>query len=286
MVDLQPLSKEVWERKYQLKDREGSLVDKNIEDNFRRVAKTLAAFEEDPTYWESEFYWALQNGAVPAGRILSNAGAEKYKPGTSLINCTVSQIVEDSIEGIMSACGNAAITLSGGSGIGYEFSTLRPKGAFVKGAGSYTSGPLPFMDIFDSMCFTISSAGGRRGAQLGSFAIWHPDVEAFITAKREDGRLRQFNLSLLIDNQFMDAVKEDKKYNLVFPVMTGEVANKLETEWKKLFWDEEYCNEMGYTVKDGKILCKVYKTIDARELWDTIMKSTYDFAEPKQYLGL
>ena len=280
MAELQPVSLEIWRKKYQLRDRYQKEIDKNMDDTLRRVAKTLSSVEENQKYWENKFLWAMQNGAIPAGRILSNAGAEEHKPATSLINCTVSQTIEDSIHGIMNACSNAAITLASGAGIGYEASTLRPKGAFVKGAGSYTSGPLPFMDIFDKMCFTISSAGGRRGAQMLTFAAWHPDIFDFIRAKREDGRFRQFNLSVLIDDDFMESVLSNKEWDLVFPVMKKEPPVTTKFIWKKLFWDEKYCEEQGYVVEDNKILCKVYKTVKAKELWETIMKSTYRYAEP------
>lgn len=281
-MELQQTSQEIWEQKYQLKDQLGQPVDFTIFDTYQRVAKALASCEKDSEYWGEQFAWALENGATPAGRIMSNAGAEKYKPATSLINCTVSSIVKDSMIGIMDTVKDAAITLKAGCGIGYEFSTLRPKGAFVAGAGAYTSGPLTFMDVFDKMCFTVSSAGGRRGAQMGTFAVWHPDVEDFIKAKREDGRLRQFNLSLLIDDEFMEAVKGEKDYPLVFPVTQKEIDYGFAPDvvWKDLFWEEEYCKEQGYKVVDGKILCKVYETVKAVDLWDTIMKSTYDFSEP------
>src|SRR5690606_35640807 len=215
---------------------------------------------------------------------MSNAGAEKYKPATSLINCTVSQIVKDSMFGILDSTLQAGLTLKAGCGIGYEFSTLRPKGAFVSGAGAYTSGPLTFMDIFDKMCFTVSSAGGRRGAQMATFAVWHPDVEDFIKAKREDGRLRQFNCSLLIDDEFMEAVKQGKEYQLVFPVRKEDLDRNLvkgELVKKARFWEVSYCKEMGYVVdEDDMILCEVYKTVKAGDLWNTIMQSTYDYAEP------
>lgn len=284
-MELQETSHEIWQKKYQLKDEHGNPVDKTVEDTYERVAKALANVEEsDRDYWYERFYWALENGATPAGRIVSNAGAEKYKPATSLINCTVSQIVKDSMEGVLDSNVQAGMTLKAGAGIGYEYSTLRPKGSFVSGAGAYTSGPLSFMDIFDSMCFTVSSAGGRRGAQMATFAVWHPDVEDFIQAKREDGRLRQFNLSLLIDEDFMNAVNNDEDYQLVFPVKQTEVDRKLvkgELIKKKRFWEKQYCDEMGYVVdEDDMILCQVYKTIKASDLWNTIMKSTYDYAEP------
>lgn len=283
IIPLQSTSHELWQQKYQLKDDLGNPIDVTIQDTYKRVAKALPENETDKEKWEKEFLWALNEGASPAGRILANAGASEYKPSTSLINCTVSQIIDDSIDGILDANMQAGITLSAGCGIGYEFSTLRPKGAFVKGAGASTSGPLSFMNIFDSMCDTISSAGGRRGAQMGTFAIWHPDVEDFIRAKREDGRLRKFNLSLLIDNEFMEAVKEDKEYPLVFPIKHYELKNTKNTEilYKSLFWDKDYCLSQDYIVsEDDKIACKVYKTIKAKDLWNTVMMSTYDYAEP------
>lgn len=286
-IPLQFTSQEIWENKYQLRDAHQQPVDLSVEDTYKRVAKALAAIEEkDQEYWEAEFLWALRNGATPAGRIVSNAGAEEHKPATSLINCTVSQIVGDSMWDVLDSNLQAGITLKAGCGIGYEFSTLRPKGAFVSGAGAYTSGPLTFMDIFDKMCFTVSSAGGRRGAQMATFAIWHPDVEDFIKAKREDGRLRQFNCSLLVDDEFFEAVKSASKYKLVFPVKDSEVERGLvtkdtETVWKKRFWERDYCNSMGYIINDNdEILCKVYEELEAVDLWETVMQSTYDYAEP------
>lgn len=278
--EFQPVSLEIWKKKYQLKNKNNKVIDEDMSATLQRVAKTLASQEKESDYYEKKFMWAFENGAIPAGRIISNAGANEHKPSTSLINCTVSSTVKDSIKGIMAACTESAITLASGAGIGYEFSTLRPKGAFVAGAGAYTSGPLTFMDIFDSMCFTISSAGGRRGAQMGTFAVWHPDVFDFIKAKREDGRLRQFNLSLLIDNEFMKAVKENADWELYFPLMKGESKDSILTAWKPLSWDRDYCLEMGYTISEDKILCRIYNTVKASSLWNTIMKSTYDFAEP------
>lgn len=283
-IPLQQTSYEIWEKKYQLKDTHQNPVDKTVEDTYNRVATALASVEKNPEQWVDKFKYALSMGATPAGRIMSNAGASLYKPATSLINCTVSQIVEDSMYGVLDSNLQAGLTLKAGCGIGYEFSTLRPKGAFVSGAGAYTSGPLTFMDIFDKMCFTVSSAGGRRGAQMGTFAIWHPDVEDFIKAKREDGRLRQFNLSLLIDDEFMEAVKQDRDFNLVFPVKQVEIdlgIAKGVMVKKKRFWENEYCTKMGYIVDSNDyILCQVFKTVKARDLWDSVMSSTYDFSEP------
>lgn len=285
-LPLQQTSFEIWEKKYQLKDDHGLPVDKTVEDTYERVATALSLVEDEDSreYWKEKFIWALKNGATPAGRIMSNAGAGKYKPATSLINCTVSQIVSDNMHGILDSVMQSGLTLKAGCGIGYEFSTLRPRGSYVSGAGASTSGPLTFMDIFDAMCFTVSSAGGRRGAQMGTFAVWHPDVEEFIKAKRENGRLRQFNLSLLIDDEFMEAVKNNGQYSLVFPVKKSSVDRgivKGELVKKNRFWEKEYCISQDYIVdEDDKILCEVYRKVNANDLWDTIMKSTYDFSEP------
>lgn len=285
-LPLQPTSHEIWQQKYQLKDQLQRPIDQDLDAMFVRTATALANQESDPSTWFPRFLWALRNGATPAGRILSNAGAEAYKPAVSLINCTVSEIVEDSMDGILRSNHKAGLTLKAGCGIGYEWSTLRPRNAFVSGAGAFTSGPLSFMDIFDATCFTVSSAGGRRGAQMGTMAVWHPDVIDFIKSKREDGKFRQFNLSLLIDDDFMAAVKANESWQLVFPVTQKELDTlgiPLDHEsliYKDLFWEEDYCSRMGYTVTNGRILCKIYHTLPAIELYDIIMKSTYDFAEP------
>ena len=171
-IPFQLASTDIWDTKYRLKTKAGEVLDESIDDTFKRIAKALADVEETAdkqAKWYDEFLWALRNGAIPAGRIISNAGAQHHKPATSTINCTVSGTVPESMNGILSAVHEAGLTLKAGCGIGYEFSTLRPKGAFVSGAGAYTSGPLSFMDIFDAMCFTVSSAGGRRGAQTVSY---------------------------------------------------------------------------------------------------------------------
>ena len=198
-IEMQSVSIDIWDKKYRLKSKDGHFLDQTIEDTYERVAEALADVEpKDKKAWKEKFSWALKHGAIPAGRITSNAGAKEHKPATSTINCTVSGAVQDSMTDILDKVHEAGLTLKAGCGIGYEFSTLRPKGAFVAGAGAYTSGPLSFMDIYDRMCFTVSSAGGRRGAQMATFDISHPDVTDFIKAKREDGRLRQFNLSCLM----------------------------------------------------------------------------------------
>ncbi len=284
-VPIQPVSLDIWDKKYRLKTKQGEFVDVSMDDTYSRVAKALAEVEipEKRDYWHEKFLYALRRGAIPAGRITSNAGALEHKPATSTINCTVSGVVEDSMGGILDKVHEAGLTLKAGCGIGYEFSTLRPKGAFVAGAGAYTSGPLSFMDIYDKMCFTVSSAGGRRGAQMATFDISHPDVTDFIKAKREAGRLRQFNLSCLITKDFMEAVKADADWKLAFPVTEKEVSLddiKLNDE-SQVVW-REWPVKGKYVTRDsdGKVACRVYKTIKARRLWDVIMSSTYDFAEP------
>jgi len=257
----------------------GEPLDADIDATFERVARTLAGVEigeSKQQAWYEKFVWALQNGAIPAGRIVANAGAQRHKPATSTINCTVSRTVPDSMDGILVSVHEAGMTLKAGCGIGYEFSTLRPKGAFVSGAGAYTSGPLSFMDIFDSMCFTVSSAGGRRGAQMGTFDISHPDIMEFIRAKRENGRLRQFNLSCLITDQFMRAVGDDAQWKLSFPASAQEYrSGEYEIVWRNWSHDDQYItNDLG------QVACRVYKSVPARRLWNVIMSSTYDYAEP------
>ncbi len=277
-IDFQLASLDIWDKKYRLKSKSGQAIDADIDQTYQRVARALADAEniEIRERWFDQFVWALENGAIPAGRIISNAGAQQHKPATSTINCTVSGSIPDSMDGILNSVHEAGLTLKAGCGIGYEFSTLRPKGAFVSGAGAYTSGPLSFMDIFDAMCFTVSSAGGRRGAQMATFDIAHPDVRDFIRAKRENGRLRQFNLSCLITDQFMQAVKANGDWDLVFPATKREQ----EDPENRIEWHEWPLTE-GYTTnEEGLVACRVYHTIKARRLWDFIMASTYDYAEP------
>ncbi len=275
----QPASVDIWDKKYRLKTKSGDPLDQTIDDTYERVARALAEVEQTPEkrdQWFEEFLWALRSGAIPAGRVVSNAGAREHKPATSTINCTVSGAIPDSMQGILSKTHEAGLTLKAGCGIGYEFSTLRPKGAFVSGAGAYTSGPLSFMDIYDAMCFTVSSAGGRRGAQMGTFDISHPDVTEFIRAKREDGRLRQFNLSCLITDKFIQAIRENRDWDLVFPANETEIKD----EKSRIVWRHWPITD-GYTVNDtGEVACRVYRTIPARRLWNLIMSSTYDYAEP------
>ena len=283
-ISFQEASLDIWDKKYRLTAKDGTPLDRTMDDTYKRVARALADVEKEAIreHWYDRFLWALRRGAIPAGRVTSNAGAQEHKPATSTINCTVSGTIRDSMHDILSKVHEAGLTLKAGCGIGYEFSTLRPRGAYVSGAGAYTSGPLSFMDIYDKMCFTVSSAGGRRGAQMGTFDVGHPDAMDFVRAKREDGRLRQFNLSLLITDEFMEAVKKDQPWQLAFPVTQQEAAqdgidlgDPEQVVWRD--WPSK-----GSYVRDerGLVACRVYRTLPARRMWDVIMSSTYDFAEP------
>ncbi|HEX5306549.1 MAG TPA: adenosylcobalamin-dependent ribonucleoside-diphosphate reductase, partial [Dyella sp.] len=282
-IALQPASQDIWDKKYRLKNKAGEPVDDSVDGTYRRVARALSDVEitaELREHWNERFLWALRRGAIPAGRITSNAGALEHKPATSTINCTVSGTIRDSMDDILEKVHEAGLTLKAGCGIGYEFSTLRPRGAYVSGAGAHTSGPLSFMDIYDKMCFTVSSAGGRRGAQMGTFDISHPDAKEFIRAKREDGRLRQFNLSLLITDGFMQAVEHDTDWPMVFPIHVKEQDELDLNDPSKVVWREWPTHDNYIAREDGLVACKIYGTIRARHLWDMIMVSTYDYAEP------
>src|ERR1700723_2155557 len=283
-IPYQEASFDIWDKKYRLTAKDGSPIDKTMDDTYKRVARALADVEVEHCreQWYESFLWALRHGAMPAGRVTSNAGALEHKPATSTINCTVSGTIRDSMDDILKKVHEAGLTLKAGCGIGYEFSTLRPRGAYVSGAGAYTSGPLSFMDIYDKMCFTVSSAGGRRGAQMGTFDIGHPDALEFIRAKRENGRLRQFNLSLLVTDEFMKAVKSDGEWTLAFPLGRQEFEAERPdlSDSTKFVW-REWPYTDGYVAnEEGLVACKIYKTLPARRVWDVIMTSTYDFAEP------
>jgi len=283
-IPLQSASEDIWDKKYRLKTKDDVAIDSDIDATYQRVARAIADVESEDKreeYFE-QFVWALRHGAIPAGRIISNAGAQAYKPATSTINCTVSGTIEDSMNDILGKVHEAGLTLKAGCGIGYEFSTLRPKGAYVSGAGAYTSGPLSFMDIYDKMCFTVSSAGGRRGAQMATFDVGHPDALDFVKAKREAGRLRQFNLSLLVTKDFMEAVKDDSEWPLAFPITEEEaktdgidVNNPEQVLWRDWPIQGDYL-----TNEEGLVCCKIYKRMRAQRIWDVIMSSTYDYAEP------
>lgn len=288
-VPFQKASLDIWDTKYRLRSKDGTIIDQTIDATFARVAKALANAERTEALrqeWQKKFLWALQHGAIPGGRIMSNAGARHHKPSTSTINCTVSSSIADSMDDILAKVHDAGLTLKAGCGIGYEFSTLRPKGGYVSGAGALTSGPLSFMDIYDKMCFTISSAGGRRGAQMATFDVGHPDVMDFVCAKREDGRLRQFNLSLLVTAEFIEAVKQNTDWPLAFPITQKEYAlehtktNLDLNDATKVIW-RHWPIKTDYITNDkGLVACLISKVVRAKRLWDLIMSATYDYAEP------
>ncbi|HEX7037295.1 MAG TPA: adenosylcobalamin-dependent ribonucleoside-diphosphate reductase [Pseudomonadales bacterium] len=282
---LQPASLDIWDRKYRLRSATGEVVDRHPHDTLARVARALADVEAGAAArerWFDEFLWALEHGALPAGRIIANAGAEAHKPATSTINCTVSGTIDDSMDDILRKLHEAGLTLKAGCGIGYEFSTLRPRGAWVRGAGAQTSGPLSFMDVYDRMCRTVASAGGRRGAQMATFDIGHPDVLSFIEAKREDGRLRQFNLSLLVTDEFMQALDAGADWALAFPLTAAEAAaegidpnDPAQVVWRRWPVVDGYLQR-----PDGRVACRVYQRVPAADLWRAIMTAAYEFAEP------
>ncbi len=241
MTEVAGISQQIWDMKYRLKGPDGAPIDKTIEDTWRRVAHALAAPEKDAARWQREFYAALTDFRfLPAGRILAGIGTKR---NVTLFNCFVMGAIPDDMAGIFEHLKEAALTMQQGGGIGYDFSTLRPRGAPVRGVGADASGPLTFMDVWDAMCRTIMSAGHRRGAMMATMRCDHPDIEPFIEAKREPGRLRMFNLSVLVTDAFMAAVHNDQPWSLLF---------------------------------DGTH----YRTVAARALWDKIMRATYAYAEP------
>ncbi|OOY22698.1 ribonucleoside-diphosphate reductase, adenosylcobalamin-dependent [Thioclava sediminum] len=236
-----PIAEQIWDMKYRLKEQDGTPIDATVEDSWRRIARALAEVEDKPAKWEEKFYGALEDFKyLPAGRIAAGAGTGR---AVTLFNCFVMGTIPDNMGGIFDMLKEAALTMQQGGGIGYDFSTIRPRGAEVKGVAADASGPLSFMDVWDAMCRTIMSAGSRRGAMMATMRCDHPDIESFITAKQDSARLRMFNLSVLVTDAFMEAVKADGP------------------------WDLKYGD-------------KVYHTLNARDLWNKIMRATYDYAEP------
>ena len=236
-----PIAEQIWDMKYRFKQADGTPVDVTVEDTWRRIARDLARVEKNPAQWEEGFYSALADFKyLPAGRITAGAGTAR---AVTLFNCFVMGTVPDSMGGIFDMLKEAALTMQQGGGIGYDFSTIRPKGAAVSGVAADASGPLSFMDVWDAMCRTIMSAGSRRGAMMATMRCDHPDIEDFIAAKSDSARLRMFNMSVLVTDPFMEAVKSDGSWDLIF---------------------------------DGQ----VYHTVQARDLWNRIMQATYDYAEP------
>ena len=235
------ISQQIWDMKYRLKDQNGTFLEQTVQDTWRRIAKALSEVETEPKKWETIFYNALTDFKfLPAGRITAGSGTKR---NVTLFNCFVMGVIPDSMSGIFDMLKEAALTMQQGGGIGYDFSTIRPKGSLVKGIGADASGPVSFMDVWDSMCRTIMSAGSRRGAMMATMRCDHPDIEEFIAAKSDSQKLRMFNLSVLVTDAFMEAVKK------------GE-------DWKLIYNN------------------KVYSVIKAADLWDQIMRATYNFAEP------
>jgi ribonucleoside-diphosphate reductase alpha chain len=227
-----PIAEQIWDMKYRFKEADGTPIDGTVEDSWRRIARALASVEKDPALEGFKY--------LPAGRITAGAGTGRT---VTLFNCFVMGTIPDDMGGIFDGLKEAALTMQQGGGIGYDFSTIRPRGAEVKGVAADASGPLSFMDVWDAMCRTIMSAGSRRGAMMATMRCDHPDIEAFIAAKQDAARLRMFNLSVLVTDAFMDAVKTGKPWDLTF---------------------------------GGK----VYKTVEAQDLWNRIMRATFDYAEP------
>ena len=235
------ISQQIWDMKYRLKDQNGTFLEQTVQDTWRRIAKALSEVETEPKKWETIFYNALTDFKfLPAGRITAGSGTKR---NVTLFNCFVMGVIPDSMSGIFDMLKEAALTMQQGGGIGYDFSTIRPKGSLVKGIAADASGPVSFMDVWDSMCRTIMSAGSRRGAMMATMRCDHPDIEEFIAAKSDSQKLRMFNLSVLVSDAFMEAVKK------------GE-------DWKLIYNN------------------KVYSVIKAADLWDQIMRATYNFAEP------
>lgn len=258
-----PIAQHIWDTKYRHYER-GVALDACIEDTWQRIAKALAAPENNPDYWQSRFYSILCDFKfLPGGRIQAGAGTVHQ---VTLFNCFVMGTIADSMDGIFDALKEGALTMQQGGGVGYDFSTLRPRGAQAAGVGSVASGPVSFMRIWDSMCATILSTGARRGAMMGTLCCDHPDIEEFIAAKQDRSQLRHFNVSVLVSDAFMAAVSRDEDWPLIFP------ANESETGGELLL--------RTWPGSGDAVPCKVYKRIRARELWQKIMRANYDYAEP------
>jgi len=256
------ISHHIWKTKYRYVDRQ--IREQTITDSWRRIASALAAVEpKDNKVWEQRFFDILQDFTfLPGGRIQAGAGTAR---NVTLFNCFVMGVIEDSIPGIFRALEEGAVTMQQGGGIGYDFSTLRPRGTRAKGAGSIASGPVSFMQIWDAMCATILSTGARRGAMMATLRCDHPDIEEFIAAKQQPDRLRRFNLSVQVSDAFMAAVRADDEWPLVFPAATVDGEDIVSCEWPGA---------------NGPQACCVVRRVRARELWRRILRATYDYAEP------
>lgn len=260
------IGRHIWDTKYRY--REGQVVhDLTISDSWWRIARALASVEtREQEVWMQRFYSALEGFRfLPGGRIQAGAGTGHR---VTLFNCFVMGAIEDSMDGIFDAFKEGAMTMQQGGGVGYDFSTLRPAGSAARSAGTVASGPISFMQIWDSMCATILSTGARRGAMMATLRCDHPDIEDFIEVKRDSQRLRHFNLSVLVSDAFIQAVRRDEEWVLVFPVATqGEVA------------DAEVVQRV-WSGSPSPVLCRVVRRVSARGLWDKLMRATYDVAEP------
>lgn len=258
------ISRHIWDSKYRFRDAE-TIYDETIEDTWRRIAHALASVEREPSAWEARFYAALEGFKfLPGGRIQAGAGTGRR---VTLFNCFVMGVIEDSMDGIFDGLKEGALTMQQGGGVGYDFSTLRPRGSAARSVGATASGPVSFMAIWDAMCATLLSVGSRRGAMMATLRCDHPDIEDFISAKHESGRLRHFNLSVLVSDAFMDAVRRDGDWALVFPAGPRDLTRGelIEREWSG---------------SDRPVPCRVYRRVRARLLWERLMRATYEYAEP------
>ncbi len=257
------ISRHVWETKYRYADR--GTREHAITDTWRRIARGLAAVErEDAAGWEQRFYHILDGFRfLPGGRIQAGTGTGR---AITLFNCFVMGAIEDSVPGIFRALQESAVTMQQGGGIGLDFSTLRPLGTRARGTGSIASGPVSFMQVWDAMCGTILSTGARRGAMMATLRCDHPDIEEFVAAKQQPGQLRRFNLSVLVTDAFMAAVRDDAEWPLVFP------ASALEGDGETV--------RREWSAAGGPVLCRVMRRVGARRLWERILRAAYDYAEP------
>jgi ribonucleoside-diphosphate reductase alpha chain len=262
---LTELSRHIWNSKYRFRD--GAVVyDRTVDDTWRRIAHTLAGVEKNNRDdWEQRFHAALRNFTfLPGGRIQAGAGTGRR---VTLFNCFVMGTLEDSMDGIFDGLKEGALTMQQGGGVGYDFSTLRPRGAQARSVGTVASGPVSFMQIWDAMCATLLSTGARRGAMMATLRCDHPDIETFIDAKHDSRALRHFNLSVLVTDDFMKAVRDDRDWALVFPAASAAptTSDTIIRQWSG---------------QAEALPCRVYKKMRARALWDRLMRATYDYAEP------
>lgn len=264
----QSIAEFIWDIKYRYRLHD-QIIDHSIEQTWQRVAYFIARAEKTASLqktWQQQFYNILEDFYfLPGGRILAGAGTAHH---VTLCNCFVMGAVPDNLPGIFKSLTEGALTLQQGGGVGYDFSTLRPNGLQTHHNGAIASGPVSFMRIWDSMCSTIQSTGVRRGAMMGILRCDHPDILEFIHAKEDPSQLRHFNVSVLITDEFMQAVDEDLEWPLVFPASRKDKKNK------------EMMIQRRWSGQENKIDCRVYHHIKARQLWEKIIQSAYNYAEP------